>query len=330
MISTEAYCASIGRFYDRLKDCTNAQNAVSIRSGNVHIILLLLLFLLLYLSILLRAIFALFMLVTIDVVYVNTVRFKRIDCSCHFLELDYIGYNLNFLKLKLLLDSDVESNPGPTQNDCKYPVGHPKKIKVFKGTAKKFDLTEIKVNVASDLKVQNCFVNTIQPVSLDIIKPRSVTCPSTLESLQKLEFEVNNDVNVKVSLCQGDITQLNVDVIVNSVNKTLTAVGAIDAAIHEAAGPGLVDECHKLNVKVTLSHKLPAKYVFHTVRLRDKNDYKLNDFYKSCLEKVLAYNVKSIAFCCGTIGIPGFDPREAAKMAICHCQTLVRIKSFFN
>ena len=30
---------------------------------------------------------------------------------------------------------------------------------------------------------------------------------------------------------------------------------------------------------------------------------------------VLAYNVKSIAFCCGAIGIPGFDPKKAAKMA---------------
>ena len=108
----------------------------------------------------------------------------------------------------------------------------------------------------------------------------------------------------------------------NSVNKTLTVGGGIDGAIHEAAGPGLVDECQKLNVcetgecKVTLGHKLPAKYVFHTVSLRDKNDHKLNVFYKSYLEKVLAYKVKSIAFCCGTIGIPGFDPREAAKMAL--------------
>ena len=34
----------------------------------------------------------------------------------------------------------------------------------------------------------------------------------------------------------------------NSANKTLTAVDAIDGAIHEAAGPGLVDECQKLNV----------------------------------------------------------------------------------
>ena len=99
------------------------------------------------------------MLVTIDAVYVNTVRFKHIDSSCHFLELNCRGYNLNFLKLKhLLIDGDVESNPGPTQNDCKSPVGHPKKIKVFKGTAEKCDLTENKVNVASDPKVQNCFL----------------------------------------------------------------------------------------------------------------------------------------------------------------------------
>ena len=45
-------------------------------------------------------------------------------------------------------------------------------------------------------------------MSLDIINPWSVTCPRTLESLQKLEFEVNNDINVKVALCQGDITKL--------------------------------------------------------------------------------------------------------------------------
>ena len=66
--------------------------------------------------------------------------------------------------------------------------------------------------------------------------------------MEKLEFQVNNDVNVKVSLCHGDITKLNVDVIVNSVNKILSVGGGIDGAIHEAAEPGLVDECQKLNV----------------------------------------------------------------------------------
>ena len=94
--------------------------------------------------------------------------------------------------------------------------------------------------------------------------------------MQKLEFEVINDINVKVSLCQGDIIKLNVDVIVNSVNKTLTVGGGIDGAINEAAGPRLVDECQKLNVcktgesKAAIGHKLPAKYVFHTLRFTDK------------------------------------------------------------
>ena len=57
---------------------------------------------------------------------------------------------------------------------------------MFKGTAEKCDVTEYKVNVASDPKVENCFFNTIQPVSLDIIKPWSVTCPSTLRVIAKI------------------------------------------------------------------------------------------------------------------------------------------------
>ena len=84
----------------------------------------------------------------------------------------------------------------------------------------------------------------------------------------------------------------------------------------------MLGECQKLNgfetveYKVTLGYKLPAKYVFHTVRLGDKNDCNLNGCYESCLQKVLAYNVKSTAFFCRVIGISGFDPREAAKMAL--------------
>ena len=91
MISIEAYDASIGRFCNRLRHFANDQNVVSIRSGNVYTILLLLLFSLMYLPILLHDLFALFVLVTIDVVYVNLVRFKHMDSSYHFFELNYRG-----------------------------------------------------------------------------------------------------------------------------------------------------------------------------------------------------------------------------------------------
>ena len=66
--------------------------------------------------------------------------------------------------------------------------------------------------------------------------------------MHKLEFEVNNDINSKVSHFQGDITKLNVDAVVNSVNKTTIGRGSIGGAIHEAAGLGLLDECQKLHV----------------------------------------------------------------------------------
>ena len=81
------------------------------------------------------------MLVTMDVVYVNSVSFKHTD-SCH--ELNYSGYKFNFLKLKqLLIDSDIEANLRPMQSGCKSPVRHPKKIKVSKGTAKKCERYKI-------------------------------------------------------------------------------------------------------------------------------------------------------------------------------------------
>ena len=61
--------------------------------------------------------------------------------------------------------------------------------------------------------------------------------------------------------------------------------------------------------------------MFHAMKSRDKNEYKMNGCCKSYLQKVLSYNIKSIAFCCGTISILGFDPRKAAEMA----RTTVRL-----
>ena len=109
MISIEAYCSTTDRG-------TSPMPKIKFPSEVEMFIpfLLFLLFSLLYLLILLlHALFALFLLITIDFVYVNSVRFKHIDSSCHFLELNCRVYNLNFLKLKqLLIDGDIESNSG--------------------------------------------------------------------------------------------------------------------------------------------------------------------------------------------------------------------------
>ena len=53
----------------------------------------------------------------------------------------------------------------------------------------------------------------------------------------------------------------------------------------------------------------------HTVGPRDKHDIKLKDCYKSCLQNVLTYSVKSIAFCFVGTAIPGFEQKKAVEIA---------------
>ena len=52
-----------------------------------------------------------------------------------------------------------------------------------------------------------------------------------------MKFEVNNDINSKLSLCQEDITKTNVDAAVNPTSETLSSGGGFDGAVHKAAWP---------------------------------------------------------------------------------------------
>lgn len=139
---------------------------------------------------------------------------------------------------------------------------------------------------------------------------------------EKPLFDVNETLNEKVSLWQGDITSLEVDAIVNAANNSLLGGGGVDGCIHRAAGSSLRQECTTLNgcetgdAKITSGHKLPAKYVIHTVGPIGKQEKQLRNCYSKCLHLVKKFGIRSVAFCCVSTGIYGYPIFDASSVAL--------------
>ncbi|XP_065662218.1 retinol dehydrogenase 14 isoform X6 [Hydra vulgaris] len=105
-------------------------------------------------------------------------------------------------------------------------------------------------------------------------------------------------------------------------NPSLMGGGGVDGCIHQAAGSTLKKECLSLNgccsgeAKITAGHCLPAKYIIHTVGPVGKNPDLLESCYKNCLQLVLDFEIKTIAFCCISTGIYGYPNKDAAHVAL--------------
>lgn len=138
----------------------------------------------------------------------------------------------------------------------------------------------------------------------------------------------------RIAVVEGNITQQQVDAIVNAANTTLLGGGGVDGAIHRAAGPELLAECRTLGgcatgqAKITHGYKLPAKWIIHTVGpvWRDGNhgeDELLAGCYRSCFALVEQHNIITIAFPSISTGAYGFPMDRAAQIAIRETKTFL-------
>jgi len=131
----------------------------------------------------------------------------------------------------------------------------------------------------------------------------------------------------RITIQQGDITAQEVDAIVNAASRSLHGGGGVDGAIHRAAGPGLTAECRALGgcdtgqAVVTGGHRLPARWVIHTVGPvwgggRNDEDGLLAGCYRSCLDVVTSRQLASVAFPAISTGLYGFPEDRAARIAV--------------
>jgi len=135
----------------------------------------------------------------------------------------------------------------------------------------------------------------------------------------------------RLKIVVGDITDLDVDAIVNAANTSLLGGGGVDGAIHRAAGHELYEFCKKLGgckvgeAKITPGFNLPAKHVIHTVgpvwQGGNRNeDELLANCYRNSFAVALGAGVRTIAFPAISTGVYRFPHDRAAEIALRECQ----------
>src|SRR5688572_15416181 len=137
------------------------------------------------------------------------------------------------------------------------------------------------------------------------------------------EIRISNDKVIR--LIKGDITEQNVDVVVNPANSFLKHGGGVAAAIVRKGGYIIQKESDKIGFVpvgssvITTSGKLPCTAIIHTVgpKMGEGNeDFKLSKSIHSSLSLASATGYTSISIPAISSGIFGFPKDRCADILL--------------
>ena len=137
---------------------------------------------------------------------------------------------------------------------------------------------------------------------------------------------------MKITFVKGDITEQDVDAIVNAANHTLLGGGGVDGAIHRRGGPEILAECQKLRKEkypdglptgqavATTAGRLKARWVIHTVgptyaESKDKSPL-LADCFRKSLQLADELGAATVAFPAISTVVYRWPLDDAARIAL--------------
>jgi O-acetyl-ADP-ribose deacetylase len=136
----------------------------------------------------------------------------------------------------------------------------------------------------------------------------------------------------RITVVRGDITEQDVDAVVNAANSSLMGGGGVDGAIHRRGGPAILEECKRIRAErypdglptgeavATTAGDLPARWVIHTVgpvyaKGEDRSGL-LASCHTASLRVADELGARTVAFPAISTGVYGYPVEEAASVAL--------------
>jgi O-acetyl-ADP-ribose deacetylase (regulator of RNase III) len=133
---------------------------------------------------------------------------------------------------------------------------------------------------------------------------------------------------MELTVVQGDITEQDVDAVVNAANRAMRGGGGVDGAIHRAGGPAVLEDCirrfpHGLatgDAGWTTAGSMAARWVIHVVgpnfRAGETDRSLLTSCYSRALSVADELGARTVAFPLVSAGIYGWPKDDAIAAAV--------------